>query len=164
MAKIDAYKDYGISSDGRVYSFKRGKKEMKQQMGNAGYYYVTLCKNGKRSNHFVHRLVATAFVKNPNNEIQVNHIDGDKTNNDFKNLEWVSPSENIKHAHSIGKAKISDLCKQKLRERSIVKVIDLQTGIVYDSIKEACLATNTEYQKEIDRRRRNSKLTRFINV
>ena len=86
------------------------------------------------------------------------------TNNDFKNLEWVSPSQNIKHAHSIGKAKISDLCKQKLRERSIVKVIDLQTGIVYDSIKEACLATNTEYQKEIDRRRRNSKLTRFINA
>lgn len=66
------------------------------------YYHVTLFLNGKRKIYLVHRLVAQAFIPNPKNLPQVNHKDGNKTNNNAKNLEWVTCSENIKHAFRVG--------------------------------------------------------------
>ena len=74
----------------------------------AGYKFVTVYHkvDGKgRSKHFyVHRLVASLFCHNPNHEefTQVNHKDGDKSNNHYSNLEWVSPSSNIQHSHKEG--------------------------------------------------------------
>lgn len=62
-----------------------------------GYRYVTISFNHKRSNHYVHRLVATAFIPNPDNKGQVNHKDFNKANNAESNLEWVSHRENKIH-------------------------------------------------------------------
>lgn len=62
------------------------------------YYKVTLFKNHKRKGHLVHRLVAEAFIPNPKNKPQVNHIDGNKINNCVSNLEWVTEKENVNHA------------------------------------------------------------------
>ncbi len=59
-------------------------------------YYVTY------NNNFVHRLVAIAFIENPNNKLEVNHIDGNKLNNHCSNLEWATRSENQSHAYRIG--------------------------------------------------------------
>lgn len=59
---------------------------------------VNLSKQGKTKNHYVHRLVASAFIPNPENKPQINHIDGDPCNNDVSNLEWVTGLENIQHA------------------------------------------------------------------
>lgn len=73
-----------------------------QQMNRYGYLHTKLCKYGKCVHRTVHRLVAKAFIPNPDNLVQVNHIDGDKTNNTVSNLEWVSRSQNIKHAYSTG--------------------------------------------------------------
>lgn len=64
----------------------------------SGYLYVTLTMNGKRILKRVHRIVATAFLGIPEKEMQVNHKDGNKENNDVKNLEWVTPKENMAHS------------------------------------------------------------------
>lgn len=67
-----------------------------------GYCITKLCLNGKCVNRKVHRLVAEAFIPNPLHKAQVNHIDGNKENNNVENLEWVSRSENIQHAFRTG--------------------------------------------------------------
>jgi hypothetical protein len=67
-----------------------------------GYPSVNLKKKGMQSKRRVHRLVAIAFLDNPENKPQVNHIDGCKTNNHLSNLEWATASENSQHAHDIG--------------------------------------------------------------
>lgn len=69
---------------------------------NHGYYYVTLCKDNKKKKFLVHRLVAEAFIPNPENKPQVNHIDGNKKNNQINNLEWCTNQENISHALKTG--------------------------------------------------------------
>lgn len=72
------------------------------RINNCGYVSVRLSKNGKIYTRFVHRLMAEAFIPNPLNKKYVNHIDGDKKNNSLKNLEWVTHSENIRHAYRLG--------------------------------------------------------------
>lgn len=69
------------------------------------YSYVCLCVNNKRKSKRVHRLVAEAFIPNPENKSEVNHIDGNKQNNRVDNLEWVTGSENIQHGYRM------NLCK-----------------------------------------------------
>lgn len=73
-----------------------------QQVNRYGYLHSKLCKYGKCNHRTIHRLVATAFLENPNKHPQVNHIDGNKMNNHVDNLEWVSRSGNIKHAYDTG--------------------------------------------------------------
>lgn len=94
-----------VSDDGKVYSIRRqGHKGgfVKQRMNNSGYLRVALSKNGKSKAYFVHRLVAQAFIPNPENKQFVNHKDGDKTNNRMSNLEWCTKSENMQHAVKTG--------------------------------------------------------------
>ena len=94
---------YQVSNLGRVKSFYRGKVHLlKYQLDSQGYVIVTLCKDGKGRGCKVHILVAQAFISNPENKPFVNHIDGNKSNPHVSNLEWVTPSENMKHAFRIG--------------------------------------------------------------
>lgn len=100
---------YEISSKGRFRSLdriiidKRGKKhllvgkEMIPFPDSSGYMKVTICKNGKAHEARINCLVAIAFIPNPNNLPQVNHIDENKSNNDVNNLEWCTCKENINH-------------------------------------------------------------------
>ena len=94
---IKDFPNYLITSHGRVLSLKFNKiKELKQLPCN-GYFIVNLCKNGKMYKKLVHRLVAQAFIHNPDNKHQVNHIDENKTNNHILNLEWTTCKENNNH-------------------------------------------------------------------
>ena len=99
---IIGYEDlYKISTTGSVIG-KKYNRELKSFINKDGYRRITLCKEGKTKNFFLHRLVAQHFIDNESNKPQVNHIDGDKLNNTVINLEWVTCSENHKHAFSIG--------------------------------------------------------------
>lgn len=97
---------YQISNLGRVKSLSRITSQnkilpeiiLKPQLCGHGYFAVGLCKNGKMTNNYIHRLVADMFILNPSDLQQVNHIDGDKSNNCVENLEWISNSDNNLHA------------------------------------------------------------------
>ena len=94
---------YKVSDHGRVFS-KRCKKILSSSTTN-GYPSVDLYADGKKHKVYIHRLVALAFIPIDCKRKCVNHKDGDKTNNHFKNLEWVTREENTKHAWETG------LCK-----------------------------------------------------
>lgn len=92
---------YKVSSEGEVARIGGGI--LKSFVNGSGYLQLCLCKGGQQKNHRVHRLVAENFIGEPELEdSQVNHIDGVKTNNSLSNLEWVSRSENLKHAVKTG--------------------------------------------------------------
>ena len=90
---------YQVSNLGRVKRYYKNSKEkiLKHGSSKNGYLYVNLCKEGKKRNCKVHRLVAQAFILNPENKPQVNHKDEDKTNNKVENLEWMTARENTNY-------------------------------------------------------------------
>lgn len=95
---ITGYEDcYQISNCGNVRSKKRNKLRI-VKTNRCGYKQLNLCKNGIIKTLLVHRLVALEFIENIFNKPCINHIDGNKTNNNYNNLEWVTVSENVKHA------------------------------------------------------------------
>ena len=111
-APIEGFPNYLVTNNGRVLSLKdnHGKdriKELKQCNHISGYMHVVLFKNGKGYNKKVHRLVAQAFISNPNNKPCINHIDENKTNNHVTNLEWVTHKENNNHGTHNQKMSIS---------------------------------------------------------
>lgn len=99
---IEEWEDlYEISTFGRVSNYR---KVMQTWINNSGYECVTLSKKGQRKHYLVHRLVAKAFIPNPDDKPEVNHIDGNKFNNCKDNLEWVTSAENKQHARQSGLA------------------------------------------------------------
>lgn len=113
---------YSVSNFGRVFSHLRIVSQSNRHGGytkrpyggkllkwhfkpKTGYETVDLTQNGKTKTISVHRLVALAFIENPESKSQVNHIDGNKRNNFFKNLEWSTCKENIQHSFAIGLSK-----------------------------------------------------------
>ena len=88
---------YAVSSEGRLRSFKRNKvtgELMSLPVNSTGYIRVSLHKEGSRTNHYVHRLVAQAFIPNPNNLPHINHRDENPLNNKVSNLEWITKKDN----------------------------------------------------------------------
>lgn len=97
MKNIKGYEGlYGITSCGKVWSYRR-KKFLKPGVNNDGYLYINLSKNGKYKSYVIHRLVAEAYLPNPENLPQINHKDENKTNNCLQNLEWCDANYNINY-------------------------------------------------------------------
>ena len=115
---------YSISEDGQVWSHYRNKIKV-QQTSIHGYKTVGLYIDKKYHNRSIHRLVANAFIKNEDSSLAlVNHIDGDKTNNQVSNLEWTNHSGNAKHAYNTG-----------LMDNAVKMLIKRNTKVT-ESIKE----------------------------
>lgn len=100
--KIKDYENYWVYDNGDVYN-ETTKKILAGSIGENGYKYYRLSKDGKKKMYYAHRLVAETYLDNPQNLPVVNHKDGDKLNNNVENLEWVSYSENTAHWHNTEK-------------------------------------------------------------
>lgn len=92
-----------VSDNGRIYEKPITGKPMKQSLHTKGYKTVTLTKDGKTKTVYVHRIVAEAFIDNPDKLPMVNHKDEDKTNNFAENLEWCSASYNRTYGKAVAK-------------------------------------------------------------
>lgn len=123
---------YEINQQGKVKSLQKHKYNyiLEQRIDRAGYYTVRLTKPDLLSStQYVHRLLGFAFIENPMNKCCINHIDGNKLNNNLENLEWVTTAENMKHAYKLGLVvSLPGRCK---------KIIDKCSGKIFESIKNA---------------------------
>ena len=129
--------NYDIYEDGRVFSHYRDRF-LTIQHNVDGYCYVTLSNNGKSKMYFVHRLVAMCFVPNPNNYPEVNHIDGNKDNNFWANLEWCTAWYNNCHARKTGLNNVSESNSRRwndpvFREKTAKAISNGHKGLQSDS-------------------------------
>ena len=98
---VEVYKNYFVDEYGNVYN---RRQQLKPQVDRNGYMWVNLTYDGKQHNHKIHRLVAQAYIPNPNNLPQVNHINEDKSDNRVENLEWCTNEYNINYGTCIERA------------------------------------------------------------
>ena len=146
MSESEVWKDitgyeglYQVSNKGNIYSVERrdsmgrecGGRTLTPKTNPDGYLRIALCKNGTTKQYLIHRLVTQAFIPNPNNYLEINHKDEDKSNNDVENLEWCTRKYNINFGTGIERA------TQKQSKK--VKAINIKTGevLTFDSAKEA---------------------------
>jgi len=128
---------YQISDKGNIYSITKNRLMKPGKCGN-GYLKVVLCKSKHdHKNMMIHRLVAEAFLPNPEGKRTVNHKDGNKLNNSVSNLEWNTYSENLKHAYANN---LNYWNEKKGHPKRPVLMIDKETGKTmrrFESIGEA---------------------------
>lgn len=144
---ISDYPNYEISNLGNVRNIKTGRV-LRSCMGKGGYSMVWLWNGNGKEMFYVHRLVANAFILNPEIKPCVNHIDGCKSNNYVSNLEWVTSSENMKHARRTGLQTKSGYTKQRTRcietgqefesQRDAGKYFGCRQASIGQSIKKGC--------------------------
>lgn len=153
-----------VNDNGREYDKPLNEKRLKQSLHSQGYKTVSLTKNGKTRTYFVHRIVAEAFIQNPNNLPMVNHKDEDKTNNYVENLEWCTAkynntygSKTERQAEKVRGVPLSDIHKDKIskslkqhyssnKSASIGRISEKRKGVIgikngeihrFQSIKDA---------------------------
>lgn len=134
--KIEGYDNYTVSNLGRVYNIKL-KRIKAQRMAPTGYLIADLKQNGVKRTHYVHRLVAEAFISNPENKPCVNHKNEVRTDNECSNLEWCTVAYNNSYN---GRAKRVGEHHQK-HHPSRKRVRNVDTGEIYSSVRAAGRAT-----------------------
>lgn len=134
---IEEFPNYMISNFGNIIKTKSGN-QLTKVMNDRGYNQIRFCINGKTYKKKIHRLVANAFIPNPNKLPEINHKDGNKSNNTVSNLEWCTRKQNMEHASKIlhsmkwSESRRSQFvssrkgkeCKKKLSKDQINKVIE----------------------------------------
>ena len=130
---------YAISKLGRVFSMRHSRTksynwiELKQRLDTKGYPTLGVFTNGKRKYYRIHTFIATAWIDNPEFKKYVNHINGIKTDNRVENLEWCTPSENIKHSYDrLGHTRLrgEKSPKSKLTNEKVIEIKSLLTQSV----------------------------------
>lgn len=171
IKSIDIQKGvYMVSNIGRIKSIPRKHRKtelvLKQNLDKHGYYNIKLIIHSNQKSFLVHRLKAMAFIPNPQNKPEVNHIDGVKTNNGYNsdgkdNLEWATRSENQCHAYKYGLTKASrpmlgkfnydcqnskpviqlSLDGNMIMEYGSAREVTRKTGIHYSCISKCCIGS-----------------------
>lgn len=148
---IFEYENYQVSNKGRVRSINRyiqcsngvvrhvDERELTPS-SNKGYLEVCLYKDGQAATKQIHRLVAAAFLPNPQNLAEVDHIDGNKQNNRVENLRWISHVDNIAAAKNNGQLN-TEFWLKSIQKSNSKPVKDLVSGKSYSSMQEAALDT-----------------------
>lgn len=145
---IEENTNYAVSNSGQIKNLRTGR--MLKYGNKKRYYTVALHSDGLRKDRYVHRLVASAFIPNPNNLRYVNHKDHNIHNNNVENLEWCTSSENARHSYENGRRKeeyltIRKNIQQIMTDASKKEVgqYDLENKLinVYESIAEASRKT-----------------------
>ena len=150
---IEGYESYAVSNKGNIWSYHKNRKMKINTSGPYPRIGLRKRKGSKQKTFLIHRLVATAFISNPHNKPQVNHIDENKNNNDVKNLEWATPSENYSHNNLherriktrmlsgyYNSEKFKSTIKKSAKSRSTpVKGVNIETGdtVYFESAREA---------------------------
>ena len=131
--------DYSVSTEGEVR--KDTTNYILSQSSQQDYKFVGLIINGKQKRMRVHRMVALAFIDNPDNKPYVNHINGNRSDNNVENLEWVTPSENTQHAVDTGLFKSG-------RARAVVQYnLNGEQMATFESASEAARQTGGSQSK-----------------
>ena len=139
--------DYGIDTDGNIFSYKSNKYLKSFKTGSdLKYLKVSLCINGIPKNYYIHRLVAQTFIPNPNNYEQINHKDENSFNNNVNNLEWCTAKYNcnygtrIKRFSTKKKKPVDMFTKDGIYEKSYISAADAdrETGISFSNISACC--------------------------
>lgn len=132
--------NYKLSNYGEIVNEKTGNL-LKTQLNQKGYRVVRVTINREKRTFRIHRLVAKYFVPNPDNKAQVNHIDGNKLNNRYDNLEWCSNIENAHHAIKTGlweSVRKGAMAENERRKRKVVAKNILTSEVLrFDSISDA---------------------------
>lgn len=144
--QVREHLNYEVNSLGQIRHKKR-KQILKPRSNNGGYQYVNFKVDGKNVNFAVHRIVANAFIPNPNGYAEVNHKDYDKMNNCVENLEWVTSSQNKQHAYlkeanqkSLGKSvEQYDLNNNYVQTFRTVSLAAQEMGCCVAAISNCCL-------------------------
>ena len=136
--EIEGYPDYLIHRDGRVWS-KYGKgKFLKPRADSVGYLKVVLCKDGKKKNMRVHRLLGNAYIPNLENKPEIDHIDNIRQNNNIENLRWVTRSENERNKPVSGAIPFRGVTKNGKGFRARIKIDGKEKYLgTYDTAEEA---------------------------
>lgn len=151
---------YLISSLGEVKSLKYNKESiLKKRKHSHGYYQVTLSKNKIQKQLFIHRLVANAFIPNPENKPEVNHKNGLKTDNQVTNLEWVTRNQNIQHAYKTGlcenarkasKERMANVIRMMGTEANKMPVFSKKLNMQFESVRCASRYIQKTYHSNIN--------------
>lgn len=137
---------YLIGNQGSVKSLVTGKI-LRYSVSHKGYALVCLHVKGKKKTASVHRLVALAFIPNPDNKPTVNHKDGDKLNNVCDNLEWATHTEQSYHARSLGLcSSLKGICRDPLLPPAPgIEVRCVETGEIFASILQCAKSVQYSY-------------------
>lgn len=142
-----------VSNYGRVRSFLRDGRILRMQPDKKGYLRLRVTLDGQKRSYKIHRLVAQAFIPNPLHLEQVNHIDGDKSNNSVSNLEWASNIENAHHAISTGLWSGVYEASQKVdnARKTPIVAINAKTGerIRFESVSDAERHFNSRHISDV---------------
>ena len=159
--RVKIHKDYniGVTEQGDIINLKTNKPYSKW-VDNVGYYQVVFRINGKKKYIRIHRLVAEMFIENPNGYNQINHIDGNKLNNNVDNLEWTTNSKNTQHGYDNNMYKNKYRCEIKATNkitketlffksiRECSEILNLNRKTITSILKGIKKTNNYEYEFE----------------
>lgn len=168
---------YSISNFGNIKSLSRKsnisngnfriikEKIMKPQVTFNGYHAVVLNNGNRHKMVKIHTLVALHFIDNKFNLKEINHIDGNKLNNHFSNIEWCSRSQNVKHSYDKGLRSFNSKMRSALLDANCKKVFCTKTKIIYDSLNDAANSLKihrTTLGAKLNNKRRNETTLKYL--